>query len=327
MPKGEYLQYGGQAIIEGVMMRSPKFISVACRAPNGEIVDVTEPIEATWIGRQKWLKLPFLRGSLGILDALVLGNRALRFSANVQMDEKYQPKLEGDDPRPAEETKKPVENKKLQDATVVGAVVVGLALGIALFNLLPNLISAAFNSKVGVKADWRINLTTEIVKVVFFIGYIWLIGQMKEVKRIFQYHGAEHKAINAMEAEQELSRQNCLAQTRLHPRCGTSFAIVVLIVSILLFTFIPRPPGPNAIVVGLLRFLMELPLLPVVAGISYELIRFAGKFRSQSFVMALFWPGLMTQYLTTREPDPDQVDVAIRALENVLEAERTAATA
>jgi uncharacterized protein YqhQ len=243
------------------------------------------------------------------------------------MDEKYQPKLEGDDPRPAEETKKPVENKKLQDATVVGAVVVGLALGIALFNLLPNLISAAFNSKVGVKADWRINLTTEIVKVVFFIGYIWLIGQMKEVKRIFQYHGAEHKAINAMEAEQELSRQNCLAQTRLHPRCGTSFAIVVLIVSILLFTFIPRPPGPNAIVVGLLRFLMELPLLPVVAGISYELIRFAGKFRSQSFVMALFWPGLMTQYLTTREPDPDQVDVAIRALENVLEAERTAATA
>ena len=169
--------------------------------------------------------------------------------------------------------------------------------------------------------DWKINLITEAIKVSFFLGYLWLIGQFKEIKRIFMYHGAEHQAINTMEAEQELTIDNCLKQTRLHPRCGTSFAIIVLIVSIVLFTFVPRPHGYSPVVIGLIRFLVEIPLLFVVAGVSYELLRIAGRFRNTTFVKFAFWPGLMSQYLTTRMPDAAQTEVALVALKEVLAAE------
>lgn len=314
MPKGEYLQYGGQAIIEGVMMRTPRFFAVSCRAPNGAIVTTTEAIEKTWIGRQKWLKLPFLRGSLALLDSMALGIRAMKFASSVQLDAQYQKEDE------KEKAGKPM-SKGVQDFAIAGTMVVALAFGIFLFNLLPNQISAILNDRLGVKSDSAINFTTEVIKAVFFLGYIYLISRLPDIQRVFQYHGAEHKAINTLEAEQELNMENCRAQTRLHPRCGTSFAIVVLIVSIILFTPLPRPPGPNPVVIGFLRFLIEIPLLFVVAGISYELIRFAGKFRTSSFVMALFFPGLMTQYLTTSEPDDSQIEVALTALKACMAAE------
>jgi uncharacterized protein YqhQ len=327
MPKGEYLQYGGQAIIEGVMMRSPRYFSVACRAPNGNIVHQTEAIESTWIGRQKWLKLPLLRGTLGLLDAMALGNRALKFASRVQTEPEYQvgapeqpvatPAAGG---KPGTQTVS--KEGKIQDIAVIGALIVGLVVGLALFKLAPNLISATLGKKFNLQHDWQKNLITETTVAIFFISYLALIGLMKEVHRIFEYHGAEHKAINTMEADQDLTIDNCLKQTRLHPRCGTSFAIIVLIVSLFCFTPLPRISFSNALLEGFVRFLMEIPLLFLIAGISYELLRFAGKFRNATIVKIAFWPGLMSQYLTTREPDASQTEVALVALKEVLAAEQ-----
>lgn len=399
MPKGEYLQYGGQAIIEGVMMRSPKFFSVACRAPNQQIVLRTEAIEKTWIGRQKWLKLPFLRGGLAILDSMALGLRSMRFASNVQLDESRQAINADGTPvevaaaKPGKDVKP--TSQKMQDGLILGTMAVSLVIGLFIFQYLPNLISAglagdrsftatydmpATSTRDSLKAsletggykevnvtmldgkavvtlkpdknlkteeirdgvalatglnastatsvsqkgspDWRINLITEVIKIIMFIGYIWAISRMKEIQRVFQYHGAEHKAINTLEANQELTMENCKAQTRLHPRCGTSFAVIVLLVSLVFFTFIPRPDLPW-LLSSLVRFLIEIPLLLIVAGVSYELIRIAGKFRSQKWVGYLFWPGLMTQYITTSEPDMDQIEVALESLKATIAAEQS----
>lgn len=296
------------------MMRTPRFFAVSCRAPNGEIVTTTEAIEKTWIGRQNWLKLPFLRGSLALLDSMALGIRAMRFASNIQLEPQYQKDVE------AAKAEK-VPSKRMQDLSVAGAMVFALVFGIALFNWAPNLISASIASAVGVKRDAFINFTTEIIKVIFFLGYIWLISRLPDIRRVFQYHGAEHKAINTLEAEQVLNMDNCRAQTRLHPRCGTSFAIVVLIVSIIVLTPLPRFDLGNSLVNGTVRFLTEIPLLFVISGISYELIRLAGKFRNQAWVNFMFAPGLATQLLTTVEPDDDQIEVALAALTACVEAE------
>jgi uncharacterized protein YqhQ len=328
MPQGEYLQYGGQAIFEGVMMRSPRFFSVACRAPNGEIITQTEALEKTWIGRQKWLKFPFLRGTLALLDAMALGIKAMRFASNVQLDLEYQKpedreKLiaEAEANAKAKGGANPTKDKKIQDAAVGMAMFTGLAMGVLLFVLLPNWLAEAF----GGLNPLQKNLAAGIIKIVVFLGYLAGIGQMAAIKDVFRYHGAEHKAINALEAEQELSNENCQAQTRLHPRCGTSFAVIVLIVSLFVFTFVPRYPlGQQAFGLFnvLIRVGLELLILPLIAGISYELLRLAGKFRNQGLVNLAFKPGVWTQFLTTREPRPDQIEVALIALKNVLRAEK-----
>lgn len=293
-------------------MRSPRYFSVACRAPNGKIVLTTESVEKTWIGRQKWLKLPFLRGSLALLDSLALGYKALRFSSDVQLDPAYGK----GEPQSAQ----PV-NKTAANIQVGAAMVGGLAFGLFLFNYLPNLLSEF----LGPANQFAKNFATEVTKLLLFLGYVWGIGFIPDIYRIFQYHGAEHKAINVMEANQSLNMENTMAQTRLHPRCGTSFAIVVLLISMLLFTWIPRYPfgEHNKIFNVTVRFLVESCILPIVSGISYELIRFAGKMRNSSFVQALFWPGLMTQYITTKPPERDQAEVALTALKSVIHAEET----
>ncbi len=322
MPKGEYLQYGGQAIIEGVMMRSPNYFAVACLAPNGEIVVKSEALAKTWIGRQKWLKLPFLRGSLAILDSMALGIRAMRFASNVQMAERYQKVDEQ-----AEEGDKPkTMSTTIQGVAVGGAMFFGLAMGVALFQFLPNLIAESMRS-FGLRNGTAINYVSEIVKIVIFLGYIGLIGLIGEVKRIFKFHGAEHKAINVLEAEQDLTIENCLAQTRLHPRCGTSFAIIVLIVGMLVMPLVPRYPitgvAGNPLQDVTVRVLVELMILPFIAGISYEALRFAGRHRNQAWVNIAFRPGLASQYLTTREPDLEHIEVAKASLEAVILAETT----
>jgi uncharacterized protein YqhQ len=324
MPEGEYLQYGGQAIVEGVMMRSPRYFAVACRAPNGEIITHVEPLEKTWIGRQKWLKWPFFRGSLALIDAMALGIKSLRFASNIQLDEAYAAPVEGEADKLTSKTADADKSKKIQEAQVAGAMVFGLGFGFFLFNFLPNLL-AEQSKRAGVQSGTLINFITEIIKVTFFLGYIWLIGRLPEMKRVFQYHGAEHKAINTLEAIQELNMDNCRAQTRLHPRCGTSFAIVVLIVSMALFTFIPRYPlgQDHAMILNvIIRVALELLILPIISGIAYELIRIAGKFRNAAIIDALFKPGLMTQYLTTNEPDDSQIEVALAALQLVVDAEK-----
>jgi uncharacterized protein YqhQ len=328
MPQGEYLQYGGQAIFEGVMMRSPRFFSVACRAPNGEIVTQTEALEKSWIGRQKWLKLPFLRGSLALLDAMALGIRAMRFASNVQLAAEYQ-KRDPNAPEPVEPAQVQ-PSSKVQDMAVGGAMVSGIVMGLLLFVFLPNWLAEGLR-RFGVTESMQLNLASGLIKIVVFLGYLAIIGQMEAIKDVFRYHGAEHKAINTLEAEQELSIENCRQQTRLHPRCGTSFAVIVLLVSLLIFTFVPRYPlGQHILSVGflntllntLIRFSMEIVILPIIAGISYELLRLAGKFRNQTLVNLAFKPGIWTQFLTTREPNEGQIEVALLALKNVINAER-----
>jgi uncharacterized protein YqhQ len=316
MPKGEYLQYGGQAIIEGVMMRSPQFFAVACRAPNGEIVLQREEIEKTWVGRQKWLRLPFLRGSFALLDAMSLGMRAMKFSTNVQLDDRYQPG------GIAAANQKP---SKIQEGAIGLTVVFSICFGVFLFVYLPNLLAEYSQRAMHQTSGIQINIVSEIIKVTLFLGYMWAIGQSKDVREVFKYHGAEHKAINTLEHDKPLVLEECLKQSRFHPRCGTSFAIIVLILGLLVFTFVPRYPitghqGAYFVDVSV-RFLIELALLPIIAGIAYELLRLAGKFRNQAIVNMAFAPGIWTQRLTTREPEEAQIEVALASLKSVIEAQ------
>ena len=329
MPKGEYLQYGGQAIIEGVMMRSPRYFAVAVRAPNQQIVLQTEALASTWIGRQKWLKLPLLRGSLALIDAMALGVRAMHFASHVQMDDKYQPLEEGAEALP-EGIVRPGgdgggEGESIKKIAVGGAMVVGLLIGLFMFVYLPNLLGQGVLGRFGIDDSITVNFVSNLIKAVIFIGYIWLVSRLPDIRRVFMYHGAEHKAINTLEADQSLDVANCRLQSRLHPRCGTSFAIVVLLVGIVIFTFVPRYPVPEwkhlLLLNTLLRLGIELLILPIIAGISYEMIRFAGKFRRSGFVMALFKPGLLTQLITTVEPQDDQIEIALVALKAVVDAE------
>ena len=284
MPRGEYLQYGGQAVVEGVMMRSPRFFSVACRAPNGQILVQTEAIEKTWIGRLKWLKYPFLRGSLALLDSMALGSRALRFASNVQLDPAYDKKPEGADSTDASVAKSgAAPSQHIQSGAIGLTLVASFLIGFGIFVYLPNLIAESSQRAGGHTNGTRINLISECVKIAIFFGYIGFLGSLKDIREIFKYHGAEHKAINTLEAEQPLEMANCLKQTRLHPRCGTSFAIIVLIVGLITFTFVPRYPvtghqGKMYIDLAV-RVLLELAILPIIAGISYELLRIAGKVR------------------------------------------------
>jgi uncharacterized protein YqhQ len=318
VPQGEYLQYGGQAVVEGVMMRSPRYFAIACRAPNGQIVLQTEALERTWIGRQKWLKWPFLRGSLALLDTIALGIRSMRFAGNVQLDPRYQA-----EPVPGAPVEK-LPSKSVQEAAILGTFVLSLGLALFLFNYLPNLVSESLRN-FGANGT-TINFATEVLKILIFLGYLYGIGQLKDIQEVFKFHGAEHKAINAMEDGQPVDRLHALAQTRLHPRCGTSFAIVVLLVSMVIFTFVPRYPfgAPTTYLQDAsVRFLVELCLLPFISGIAYEVIRWAGRQKNTQLVNTLLWPGLMSQYLTTREPEGEHLDVAVTALRAVIRAEET----
>jgi uncharacterized protein YqhQ len=327
MPKGEYLQYGGQAIIEGVMMRSPHFFSVACRAPNGQLVLETEAIEKTWIGRQKWLKLPFLRGTLAILDSMGLGIRAMRFASNVQMSPEYQ-KKDANGPSGLDDAAASVPQKRVQDIAIGATLLVSVVVGLFLFNYLPNTVAEFANRAFGTHNYRVTNATAEFVKAALFFAYIGLIGLAPDIREVFKYHGAEHKAINTLEADRPLQIDECLKQTRLHPRCGTSFAIIVLLLGFVVFTFLPRYPFGRhafALIDVTIRVGMELCVLPFIAGVAYELLRLAGKFRSATIVNVLFAPGLASQYLTTREPDPSQVEVSLAALSACIAAEEGAA--
>lgn len=330
----DYLHFGGQAIIEGVMMRSPHVFAVACRAPNGKIVLHEEPLEKTWIGRQKWLMLPFVRGTWAILDAMTLGVRAMRFAAGIQTGDEHQEKIEPDATGPVpmaaveplskaetEAVADPARAKKLQDTAIGATLFVSLGFGLLIFHYLPNIV-ANFFGKRGDLSDAKTSLITETVKVALFIGYLALISRMKEIRRVFQYHGAEHKAINALEARDPLDVLHTRKATRFHPRCGTSFAAIVFILGFIVFPFVPRPHTGIGFADVTLRFLTEIAVLPFIAGLAYEALRFAGKFRDSRAVDLAFRPGIWTQHLTTAEPDDSQIEVALAALQSCVDAER-----
>jgi uncharacterized protein YqhQ len=299
-PEGELL-VGGQALIEGVMMRSPGAYGVAVRRPDGSIAFQRGKV-ASLARRYPFLKLPILRGIAVLFQSLALGIRALNFSAEQAMA----------DPSAAAE---PVEAKKDDKSNwaIAGSMAVGLAVGAGVFLLLPLWLTQLSERFVfGHLGNLAFNLVDGLLRALFFLGYIFLISRMKDIHRVFQYHGAEHKVVFAWEKQVPLTVENARAQSRLHPRCGTSFLLFVLLVSILVFAFIPKAAP------FLVKFGGRLLLVPAIAGLSYEVLRFTAKHRAAPLFALLVAPGLALQRITTQEPTDDMLEVAIAALEEAL---------
>ncbi|NUQ69382.1 MAG: DUF1385 domain-containing protein [Chthonomonadales bacterium] len=308
----EEMMFGGQAVIEGVMMRSPRYYAVACRTPDGEVVLHQEPVGATLLGKLDWLNRPFLRGTLAIIDALALGLKALAYAANVQAT------AEAEANEAARRAAgRPSKKAQAADMAIGVTLAISLAAGVGLFVILPTLLTQLVQYRLGVDSAIARNLLDGVMRIGIFLGYVTLISFIANIRRVFQYHGAEHKAINALENGRELTLDNAMAESRIHPRCGTSFVVIVLLATILVHTLFPRPEH------ALVRIALHLALLPLVAGTAYELIRLAGRARSQRLLTILLAPGLWSQRLTTREPDAQQVQVALAALTNVIDRERS----
>ncbi len=285
---------GGQAVIEGVMMKGPEDIAIAVRKPDGEIALSKEKLKSS---RKSISKIPIVRGVFAFVDALVIGVKALSFSA-----EFFEEEEENKDKKPSK------WDDFLEKNMVPIAVFMSILFSAGLFILLPTLV-VNFIGSIS-KSPLIMNLMEGLVRIAIFIGYIAAISGMKDIKRVFEYHGAEHKTIFCYEHGEELTVDNVRKYKRLHPRCGTSFLFIVMIVSILLFSFFR---WPNLLV----RLITRIALLPLVAGISYEIIKWAGRSDSK-LVCAVSAPGMWLQKITTREPDDSQIEVAIEALKNVL---------
>jgi uncharacterized protein YqhQ len=306
---------GGQAVLEGVMMRGVAHWAVAVRKPSpeqlsegelspeeaalGEIEVTSFPLDSA-MKRHRLLRLPIIRGVVALGGSMVIGFRALEVSANAQL--------------PPEESKEgeEQETKDIPKGVWVGTVVVAMVMAIVLFFLIPVGITSLIKHQLG--SSFLFWLVEGVIRTSLFLGYMLLLSRVKDLRRVFEYHGAEHKTISCFEAGLELTPANAKRFSRLHPRCGTSFLLVVMIVAIFVFAPIGLPAW---------YWLMATRILgvPVIAGISFELIKFAGRNRSRGWVRAIMWPGLKLQLLTTREPDLDQLAVAIAALQAVLALE------
>lgn len=286
------INIGGQAVIEGVMMRSPSCIATAVRKPSGEIVYKKTKISSK---KGKLAEVPFIRGAVMLFDALVLGVKELTFSAN-EAEEK--------------------EGEQITQKEAILTTIVSLGLGIGLFIVLPSLIGSFlfFDNKL------YSNILEAVLRLIFFILYIWLISFSKDVKRVYQYHGAEHKSIYAYENQLELTPENAKKFTTLHPRCGTSFLLIVMFIAIIVFSTIDFIFPTPATVVGkiLVKVLLRVLLMPLIAGISYEIQRYSSKHLNNPIIKAIAFPGLSLQRITTKEPDLQQLEVAIVAIKAAL---------
>lgn len=294
---------GGQAVIEGVMMRGPKHIATAVRKPDGEIV-IDKKENSKFLDKYKLRKIPIIRGLISFFESMVIGITALMFSAQFFEEEEETSKKENK----KEDAKSEKKDETLSPWFMAGTIVVSLAFSIGLFILLPNFVSSLV---VPEESTVLYNLLEGILRMAIFIGYLAAVSQMKDIKRVFEYHGAEHKTIFCYEHGEELTVENVKKHSRFHPRCGTSFLLFVMIISFIVFSIIGRNPN---IFINLLNRLLVLPL---VAGISYEIIKFAGKSKNK-IVGLLIKPGLCLQRLTTREPDESQIEVAIESLKAVI---------
>lgn len=289
------------------MMRGPKEIAVAVRKPDGEIEIDKKPISSLLL-KYKWLKLPILRGVVSFVESLVIGTKALMYSASFYDIEEEEDKKKKEAMTEEERKKQEAKDSKAMNIAIYSSVAIALVFGIGIFMLLPTFLVGFVKQFIpsGVLAT----LLEGVVRIAIFIAYIALVSQMKDIRRVFEYHGAEHKTIFCYENGAELTPENARKFSRLHPRCGTSFLLIVMVISIILFSFISWS-NPW------MRILLRLALLPVVAGLSYEVIKFAG--RSKSRVMKVVsMPGMWLQKLTTREPDDSQLEVAIASLKSVL---------
>ena len=303
-PEGELL-VGGQALIEGVMMRSPGAYGVAVRRPDGSMAFQRGKVEGL-ARRYPILKLPVLRGIAVLFQSLGIGIRALNFSAEAAMTEEEKAKA-----APEALEAKP---KDKSNWAIAGSMAVGLGFGAVVFLLLPLWLTQLAERFVfgGHLSNLAFNLVDGLLRAVFFLGYILVISRMKDIHRVFQYHGAEHKVVFAYEKRLPLSVENARVQSRLHPRCGTSFLLFVLLVSIVVFAFIPKTAP------FLLKFGGRLLLVPVITGLSYEVLRLTAKYRAAPLFALLVAPGLALQRITTQEPTDDMLEVAIAALEEAL---------
>ena len=308
-PPSQPFNYGGQAVIEGVMMRGRSAMAVAVRHPSGEVVVHTEPL-ASRVHRSVWAKRPFIRGVLMLWDTLSLGMKALVFSANVALEE------EDDEDKQQQTVKEQTETAAkdaFQGGVMWGTMILAMVFGIGLFFVSPLLLTRLVehllpNAAASVAVEG-------LIRIALFFGYVWLIGRLADVRRVFAYHGAEHKTINAYEAGEPLTPERVGRYSVAHPRCGTAFLLYVVVLSIFVFGLLGRPSLP-------LRIATRIAFVPVIASVAYEVIRFSARRQSNRAVRVLLIPGLALQSLTTREPDDSQVQVAIAALERVLEVDR-----
>lgn len=301
--KGEMkFSYGGQAVIEGVLMRGAHNAAIAVRNPEGQIVVHEQPLNAT-LYRGRIARTPFVRGVVGLWDALGLGTRALMWAADVALGEDEDVNFNGP----------------------IGwlTIAFSLAVGVGLFFLLPTAGASWIGNLLGLTPDgsapvgmaaFLVNLIEGVIQLVILIGYIWAIGRIPDVKRLFGYHGAEHKTINAYEAGAELTPEIVAKYPIEHPRCGTAFLLTVVFVSVFVFSLLGRPPF-------LLLILSRLVFIPVIAGIAYELLRFTARNINNPLVRIIVKPNLALQHLTTRQPDLHMIEVAIVSFNHVLASE------
>ena len=310
---------GGQAIIEGVMMRGPYKTAMAVRKSDGEIV--TEVNENGTKKKNVILGLPIIRGCVNFFESMVIGMKALMFSANM-MD------IEGEEEEQPSKFDQWLEEKlgdKIKDVVIYVSLLISLVLSVGLFMLLPAFMTKGAEYLVGLIPGMKsvadshafTGVCEGIIRMAIFLGYMAVVSNMKDVKRLFGYHGAEHKTIACYEAGDDLTVENVRKYTRFHPRCGTSFLLFVMIISIIIFACLPRFDGFSGIASVLLRMGTRILLLPVVAGLSYEVIKLAGRSRNK-VVCTLTKPGLWLQRLTTREPDDTQIEVAIQSISAVI---------
>jgi uncharacterized protein YqhQ len=286
-PKEPSLAFGGQAVMEGVMMRSKNHMVVCVRQQNNEIVTKTEKLHSL-SEKYRFLKLPFLRGILALFETLYAGIKGIYFSANAAFGE--------------DENEEEVLNSK----EIAVVVAVALCLSILLFSVTPFFLTSLLNLGGGV----LFNIAEGIVRLSFLLAYLAAVSLVGDFKRIFQYHGAEHTAINAYEAGVELNVENARKYSRFHSRCGTSFLLIVTLISILFFSLMPRADY-------LVRLSYRIVLIPVISAVSYEILKLSDKYRDSRIMKVLVAPGLALQHLTTRQPDDDMIEVAIKAVKEV----------
>ncbi|MCX5905774.1 MAG: DUF1385 domain-containing protein [Deltaproteobacteria bacterium] len=308
----EKIAVGGQAVIEGVMMRSPHALAIVVRKPNGEVA-VKEDVWRSLSQRLSFLRWPLIRGSVVFVETLINGLQALSFSANQAL---------------AEEKVPGKKEEKLTSAALASIMVAAFGIGILFFVVLPHYLTGFIGqwlgSGLGVES-FLFHLVDGLIKVFFFIAYILLISRMKDIQRIFQYHGAEHMSIFTYEAGEELTVVNARKYSPFHPRCGTAFLLIVFLISIILFSlifpFLPKFPSLGQGMANIIYIGIKLPLLFPIAGLAYEIIRVSGKKPNHPLLKIVVTPGLWLQRMTTRPPKDDQIEIALRALQGALRLE------
>jgi uncharacterized protein YqhQ len=282
--------YGGQAVIEGVMMRGKQTMVIATRRPNGEIGTSSPPLNSLYTGKLR--KMPLIRGVIALIESMVLGIQTLMYSANVALE----------------------EEKAELSGWVMWAVLIGaMVFAVGIFFLIPLFLTNLLRDHI--PNAILFNLVEGLIRVVIFIAYLKLVSMMNDIKRVFAYHGAEHKSINAYEAGDPLEVEHARKYSTANPRCGTSFLFAVLVIAILVFSLVGRPSLP-------IMILSRILLLPVIAALGYEFIYFTSRHANNPVMKVLLTPGLWLQALTTREPDDRQLEVALAALKKVLETEQ-----